>query len=91
MRRVTAAEIGGAAYDRSGNIEGATGQSGVWVMAGMSPSDNRLYIILHSTQAGAQQRLQAKATEWDVPVSRAGEVQPCEIETPCPPGKVTHG
>ncbi|WP_241472147.1 hypothetical protein [Mycolicibacterium neoaurum] len=82
MKKVTAADIGGAAYDSSGNIEGATVQSDVWVMAGSSPSDNQLYISLHTTQAGAQQRLQEKATEWRVPISRAGEVQPCDIETP---------
>lgn len=81
MKKATAAELGGAAYDSSGNIEGMTGGPSVWVMTGLSP-DNQIYVSLHSTQDGAYERLYVKAHEWGVPADRAGEVQPCEVESP---------
>ena len=81
MKKVTAADLGGAAFDSNGQIEGRSGQSTVWVMAGISP-ETPLYISLHTTRAGADQRLAEKAAEWGVPISKAGEVQPCDVENP---------
>jgi len=80
VKDVTAADLGGAAYDSQGDIQGRA--NWVWTVVAVNPNGRKVYLSLHTTKAGAEARLAKKARKWGVDIDHAGEVNQVEIESP---------